>query len=81
MYSIVLFIVETSFSGFLGSGERPTSAVDRHRGTLVVRDAPGEVDVVVPGPSSSRSATSSSKQSPPPMKVKADVGRGPVVAR
>ena len=29
MYSIVLFIVETSFSGFRGSGHRPRSAVDR----------------------------------------------------
>ena len=33
MYSIVLFIVETSLSGFFGSGERPTSAVDRIRAT------------------------------------------------
>jgi hypothetical protein len=29
MYSIVLFIVDTSLSGLGGSGERPTSAVDR----------------------------------------------------
>ena len=29
MYSMVLFIVDTSFSGFLGSGEMPTSAVER----------------------------------------------------
>ena len=29
MYSIVLFIVETSLSGLSGSGESPTSAVDR----------------------------------------------------
>ena len=26
MYSMVLFMVETSFSGFFGSGEIPTSA-------------------------------------------------------
>ena len=28
MYSIVLFIVETSLSGFFGSGDSPISAVD-----------------------------------------------------
>ena len=28
MYSIVLFIVDTSLSGFFGSGDRPRSAVD-----------------------------------------------------
>ena len=28
MYSTILFIVDTSFNGFLGSGARPTSAVD-----------------------------------------------------
>ena len=33
MYSIVLFIVDTSLSGFLGSGERPASAVDMMRMT------------------------------------------------
>ena len=33
MYSIVLFIVDTSLSGFFGSGDRPTSAVDRMRAT------------------------------------------------
>ena len=33
MYSIVLFIVDTSLSGFLGSGDRPTSAVDMTRAT------------------------------------------------
>ncbi len=29
MYSMILFIVETSLSGLCGSGERATSAVDR----------------------------------------------------
>ena len=29
MYSMVLFMVDTSLSGFFGSGDSPTSAVDR----------------------------------------------------
>ena len=33
MYSMVLFMVETSFNGFLGSGEIPTSAVERMAAT------------------------------------------------
>ena len=33
MYSMVLFIVDTSFSGFFGSGESPISAVERIRAT------------------------------------------------
>ena len=33
MYSIVLFIVERSFNGFLGSGEIPRSAVERMAAT------------------------------------------------
>ena len=46
MYSIVLFIVETSFSGFCGSGHRPTSAVDRTSNDRLVGHAPRERDVV-----------------------------------
>ena len=47
MYSIVLFIVETSLSGFFGSGDSPTSAVESTSATYVVRHPPGELDVVV----------------------------------
>ena len=46
MYSIVLFIVETSLSGFFGSGDRPRSAVDITARTIVVRHPAGELDVV-----------------------------------
>ena len=45
MYSIVLFIVDTSLSGFLGSGDRPTSAVDRMRRDQLVRRPAGELHV------------------------------------
>ena len=70
MYSIVLFIVDRSLSGFLGSGDRPTSAVDRMRVTSSSGARP--VNSTWPArPSSSRSATSSSKQSPEPISVKA----------
>ena len=31
MYSMILFMVDTSLSGLIGSGERQTSAVDRYR--------------------------------------------------
>ena len=34
MYSIVLFIVDKSFSGFFGSGHNPRSAVERMRATV-----------------------------------------------
>ena len=43
MYSIVLFIVETSLSGLSGSGHSPTSAVDSTSATYVVGDPAGEV--------------------------------------
>ena len=33
MYSMVLFMVETSLSGFFGSGQRPTSAVESRPAT------------------------------------------------
>ena len=70
MYSIVLFIVDTSLSGFFGSGERPTSAVDRI--FLTSSSGARPVNSTCPfRPSSSRSATSSSKQSPEPISVKA----------
>ena len=41
MYSTTLFIVETSLSGFFGSGERHTSAVDRQRCTYSSETRPG----------------------------------------
>ena len=44
MYSIVLFMVDRSFNGFLGSGEMPTSAVDKIGGHVRVRDTAGEGD-------------------------------------
>ena len=46
MYSIVLFMVDRSFNGFLGSGEMPTSAVDKMARHVRVRDTPGERDEV-----------------------------------
>ena len=46
MYSIVLFMVETSFNGFLGSGEMPTSAVERMAATSASGIRPGERDEV-----------------------------------
>ncbi len=67
---MVLFIVDTSFSGFFGSGDRPTSAVER----IFLTSSSGARPVNSTWPSSlssSRSATSSSKQSPEPMSVKA----------
>ena len=45
MYSIVLFMVETSFSGFKGSGESPRSAVESTSATTR-RNPPGERDDV-----------------------------------
>ena len=45
MYSIVLFIVDTSLSGFFGSGDRPTSAVDMMLRDQLVRRPAGELDV------------------------------------
>ena len=78
MYSIVLFIVDTSLSGFFGSGDRPTSAVDMIRADQLVGHPAGELDV--PGQaSSSRSATSSSKQSPEPISVNAMSSRPQLV--
>ena len=70
MYSIVLFIVDTSLSGFIGSGDSPMSAVD----ITFLTSSSGARPVNSTWPfsfSSSRSATSSSKQSPLPMSVKA----------
>ena len=70
IYSIVLFMVDTSLSGFFGSGERPTSAVERMRPTSSSGARP--VNSTYPdSPSSSRRATSSSKQSPEPISVNA----------
>ena len=46
MYSMVLFMVDTSFSGFFGSGDRPTSASTASRRDDVVRHPAGELDVV-----------------------------------
>ena len=45
MYSIVLFIVDTSLSGFFGSGDRPTSAVGQDAHDELVRRPPGELHV------------------------------------
>ena len=69
MYSMVLFMVDRSFNGFLGSGEIPTSAVDKMADT----SASGIRPVNVTNSERSRrslSATRSSKQSPDPMRVK-----------
>ena len=46
MYSIVLFIVDTSLSGFFGSGDRPDVGGGHHRADGLVRHAAGELDVV-----------------------------------
>ena len=70
MYSIVLFIVDTSLSGFFGSGDSPTSAVDMTARTVSSGTRPVN-STKSPRPSSSRSATTSSKQSPPPIRVNA----------
>ena len=45
MYSIDLFIVDTSLSGFLGSGDSPISAVDMMRRDQLVRRPAGELHV------------------------------------
>ncbi len=59
MYSMDLFIVDKSLSGFFGSGERPMSAVDRMRQTSSSGARP--VNSTWPAsPSLSRRATSSS---------------------
>ena len=47
MYSIVLFIVDRSFRGFFGSGESPTSAVERIFLTSSSGALPGELDMAV----------------------------------
>jgi hypothetical protein len=47
MYSTILFIVETSLSGFFGSGARQTSAVERWQGHVGVGDAARELDAIV----------------------------------
>ena len=69
MYSIVLFIVETSLSGLRGSGHRPTSAVRSTTRTVSSGTRPVSSTWSC-RPSRSRSATSSSKQSPEPISVK-----------
>ena len=46
MYSMVLFMVETSFSGFFGSGEIPTSAVERMADTSASGMRPVKVTIV-----------------------------------
>ena len=59
MYSMVLFIVETSLSGFFGSGHSPTSAVESTFATVSSGTRP--VSSTWPwSPSRSRSATRSS---------------------
>ena len=47
MYSMVLFMVDRSLSGFFGSGDNPTSAVERTLLDEVVGGSTGELDVVV----------------------------------
>ena len=59
MYSIVLFIVETSFNGLSGSGESPTSAVERTSNTISSGYSPGECHCVAIPSSSARSTSSS----------------------
>ena len=68
MYSMVLFMVDTSLSGFLGSGDKPMSAVERMSRTTSSGARPVN-STKSPSSSWSRSATSSSKQSPDPIKV------------
>ena len=46
MYSIVLFMVETSFRGLSGSGESPRSAVESTSATTSSGTRPGERDDV-----------------------------------
>ncbi len=43
MYSMVLFIVDTSFSGFAGSGPRPTAAVRRYFSIVAASALPVKV--------------------------------------
>ena len=69
MYSIVLFIVQNSLSWFFGSGEIPTSAVDRMAATVSSGTLPVN-STNSASPSRSRMSTSSSKQSPDPMRTK-----------
>ena len=79
MYSTILFIVDTSLSGFFGSGERQTSAVERYACTVSSGTRP------VNSTTSSRPrrlarATNSSKASPLPMKIACKSSR-PLVAQ
>ena len=68
MYSMVLFMVDTSLSGLRGSGERPTSAVERTACTVSSGARPVN-STKSPSLSSSRNATSSLKLSPEPINV------------
>ena len=70
MYSMVLFMVDTSLSGFLGSGDMPMSAVDMMAATVSSGDSPGELDEVHRARAGRAVSTSSSKQSPEPIRVK-----------
>ena len=58
MYSMVLFIVDTLLSGFMGSGHSPRSAVDSTLVTKLSGTLPGSSTWSC-SPSRSRSATSS----------------------
>src|SRR5512140_2277706 len=68
MYSRILFMVETSFSGFLGSGPTHTSAVDRIASTSASGMRPVN-STTSSRPSSCVSATRSSYESPEPINV------------
>ena len=46
MYSMVLFIVDRSFSGFFGSGHRATSAVDNTAAHGCVRYSTAELNKI-----------------------------------
>ena len=59
MYSMVLFIVDRSLSGFFGSGHSPMSAVDSAVATNSSGTRPG-MSTYSSSPSSLRSASSSS---------------------
>ena len=70
MYSIVLFIVETSLSGILRVGREAEIGGRQHVVHDVVGDASGELDVVAAGRARRAGRSSSSKQSPLPISVK-----------
>ena len=70
MYSIVLFIVETSLSGFFGSGDSPMSAVDISRVTRSSGARPVKC-TCSPSSSSTASLRRSGPASPSPIRVRA----------